>query len=117
MFERVGLIHYAADRADAEMVFDAALEAGAEDVESSASGHDVFCQPDSFNTVREGLEEALGEAETARLDWKPQNTVEVTEKDAETLLKLLDALEDSDDVQRVAANFEIPDDVMERLSA
>ena len=117
MFERVGLIHYAAGAADAETVFEAALEAGADDVESSEQGHDVFCQPDDFNTVREALEEALGAAETARLDWKPQNTVEVTEKDAETLLKLLDALEDSDDVQRVAANFEISDEVMERLSA
>ncbi len=117
MFERVGLIHYPADVGDAETVFEAALEAGAGDVDSSSDGHDIYCAPDDFSTVREALEASLGEPETARLDWKPQNTVEVDEGAAETLLKLLDVLEDSDDVQRVAANFEISDDVMQRLSA
>jgi YebC/PmpR family DNA-binding regulatory protein len=117
LFDHVGLIHYPAGAADGDTVFEAALEAGAEDVESSAQGHDIYCQPDDFNTVREGLESELGAAEMARLDWKPQNTVSVDEKQAETLLKLLDVLEDSDDVQRVAANFEIADEVMERLSA
>ncbi len=116
-FEHVGLIHYPPDAADGDAVFEAALEAGAEDVESSAQGHDIYCQPDDFSTVREALESGLGAAEMARLDWKPRTTVAVDEKQAETLLKLLDALEDSDDVQRVAANFEITDEVMERLSA
>ncbi len=117
MFDRVGMIHYPAGAGDSDAVFEAALEAGAEDVESGDDGHDIYCQPDDFNTVREALEEGLGEAETARLDWRPQNTVDVDEGRAQTLLKLLDVLEDSDDVQRVAANFEISDDVMERLSA
>ncbi len=117
LFDHVGLIHYPAAAADNDTVFEAALEAGAEDVESSAQGHDIYCQPDDFNTVREGLERVLGTAEMARLDWKPQNTVALGEKQAETLLKLLDVLEDNDDVQRVAANFEIADEVMQRLSA
>ena len=117
MFDRVGMIHYPAGAGDSDAVFEAALEAGAEDVESGDEGHDIYCRPDDFNTVREALEGGLGEAETARLDWRPQNTVDVDEGQAQTLLKLLDVLEDSDDVQRVAANFEIADDVMERLSA
>ncbi len=117
MFDRVGMIHYPAGAGDSDAVFEAALEAGAEDVESGDDGHDIYCQPDDFNSVREVLEGGLGEAETARLDWRPQNTVDVDEGRAQALLKLLDVLEDSDDVQRVAANFEISDDVMERLSA
>ncbi len=117
LFDHVGLIHYPAPAADNDTVFEAALEAGAEDVESSPQGHDIYCQPDDFNTVREGLEGALGTPEMARLDWKPQNTVSLEEKQAETMLKLLDALDDNDDVQWVAANFEIADDVMEWLSA
>ena len=117
MFDRVGMIHYPAGAGDSDAVFEAALEAGAEDVASGDDGHDIYCQPDDLNTVREALEGGLGEAETARLDWRPQNTVDVDEGQAQTLLKLLDVLEDSDDVQRVAANFEISDDVMERLSA
>ena len=117
MFERVGMVHYGAGAGSADSVFEAALEAGAEDVESTDDGHDIYCAPDDFSTVRDALEEALGDPETARLDWKPQNTVEVGEQEAETLLKLLDVLDDNDDVQRVAANFDISDDIMARLSA
>ena len=117
MFDRVGLIVYGAGAASADDMFEAALEAGAGDVESTDSGHEVTCDPDDFSVVRDALEAKFGEAEEARLDWKPQNSVAVDEKAAETLLKLLAALEDSDDVQRVAANFDIDDDVLERLSA
>ena len=117
MFDRVGLIVYGAGAASAEDIFEAALEAGAGDVDSTDGGHEVTCDPDDFSVVRDALEAKFGEAEEARLDWKPQNSVAVDEKAAETLLKLLAALEDSDDVQRVAANFDIDDDVLERLSA
>jgi len=117
MFDRVGLIEYLADAADAEAMFEAALEAGAQDVESSDDGHEVVCEVDDFSTVRDALEEKFGAAEDARLDWKPQNTVAVDEDTAGTLLKLLDVLDDNDDVQRVAANFEVDDAVLERLSA
>ena len=116
MFERVGLIVYGAGAASADDMFEVALEAGAGDVESTEAGHEVTCDPDDFSTVRDALETKFGEAEDARLDWKPQTTVAVDEKAAETLLKFLDVLEENDDVQRVAANFDVDDDVLERLS-
>ena len=117
MFERVGMVVYPAGAASADEMFEAALEAGASNVESSGSGHEVTCSPDDFSAVRDALEAKFGGAEEARLDWKPQTTVPVDEAAAETLLKLLDALDDNDDVQRVAANFDVADDVLERLSA
>jgi len=117
MFERVGLIVYPAAAADAETMFEAALEAGAADVESSDDGHEVTCAPDDFSRVRDALAEQFGDAETARLDWKPQNEIAIDEDAASTLFKLIDALEDNDDVQRVASNFDVADDVLERLSA
>ena len=117
MFDRIGLIHFKAEAASAETMFEAALESGAEDVESADSGHDVFCAADDLGTVREAMEGHFGEAEVARLDWKAQTTVTVDEDNAEDLFKLLDALDDNDDVQRVAANFDVDDAVLERLSA
>ena len=117
MFGRVGLITYRANVADAEAMFEAALETGAEDVVSDSDGHEVSCEPDDFSAVRDALEGLFGLAEDAHLDWKPQNTVGVDEETAKTLLKLLDALEDNDDVQRVAANFEVDDTILEKLSA
>lgn len=117
MFERVGLIGYPADKGSAEKVFEAALEAGANDVKSDASGHEIICAPDDFSDVRDALETELGEPETARLDWKPQNSIAVDEDTAGTLLKLIDILDDNDDVQQVSANFDVAEDIMERLSA
>ncbi len=117
MFDHVGQIHYPPETGSSDDIFEAALEAGADDVESTDEGHDIFCQPDEFHAVREALEPNLGEPSSAVLEWRPQNSVEVGDKEAETLLKLLDALEDNDDVQRVSANFDIPEDVMERMSA
>lgn len=117
MFEHVGRIEYKADVASSEEMFEAALEAGAADVESGEAGHEVTCATDDLSTVRDSLEERFGTPESARLDWKPLNTTPMDEQGASTLLKLLDVLDDNDDVQRVASNFDIPDDVMERLSA
>ncbi|MAO54549.1 MAG: YebC/PmpR family DNA-binding transcriptional regulator [Rhodospirillaceae bacterium] len=117
MFERVGQISYPAGAAEAEAMFEGALEAGAEDVESDDETHTVTCQPDDFASVRDALEQKFGDPEEARLDWKPQNSIAVDEGTAETLFKLIDALEDNDDVQRVSANFDVDDEVMERLSA
>ena len=117
MFERVGLIVYGADVASAADKFEVALEASASDVESSDAGHEVTCKPDDFSAVRDALEARFGNAEDTRLDWKPQNPTAVDEDAAGILLKLLDALDDNDDVQRVAANFDVADDVLERLSA
>jgi YebC/PmpR family DNA-binding regulatory protein len=116
MFDRVGAIRYPAAAASAEAVFEAALEAGADNVESDEEGHEITCAPDDLATVRDALEATFGTPEYARLDWHPQTTVPVADENvAKTLLKLLDILEDNDDVQRVQANFEIPDDLMERL--
>ena len=117
MFKRIGLIHFVGDAAGADDMFEAALEAGADDVASAPDGHDITCDPDSFGAVKETLEDRFGKAEMARLDWISQTTVPLDEDTATTLFKLLDILDDSDDVQRVSANFDVADDVLERLSA
>jgi len=117
MFDQVGFVEYPLAAASADDMFEAALEAGASDVVSSEDGHEIICAPDDLGAVRDTLEEKFGAPEDARLDWKPQTTTELDEDKAMTLLKLLDVLEDNDDVQRVASNFEVSDEVMERLSA
>lgn len=117
MFDRIGQVVYPTETASADDMFEAALEAGADNVESSESGHEITCAPDDLNAVREFLEEKYGPAETAALGWKPQTTVPVSEDQAATLLKLLDTLDDNDDVQSVAANFDISDEVMAKLTA
>ena len=117
MFDRIGLIRYGAEAGGTDDVFEAALEAGADDVASDDEGHEITCAPDDFNTVREGLEKALGDAEASRLDWRPKTTTELDEDKARTLFKFLDVLDDSDDVQRVACNFEVSEEVMAALSA
>ena len=117
MFERVGVVRLKADAGDADTVFEAALEAGAGDVESDEEGHEITCAPDDFSTVRDALVEKFGEPEAARLDWSPTTTTEVDEDTASSLFKLIDVLEDNDDVQRVVSNFEISDETMTRLSA
>ena len=117
MFERVGTIGYPAETASADAMFEAAVEAGADNVETSEEGHEITCAPDDFSAVRDGLAERFGDPREASLTWKPLNTVQVDDGSAETLLKLLDVLDDNDDVQQVSANFEIADDVMQRLTA
>jgi YebC/PmpR family DNA-binding regulatory protein len=117
MFDRIGQILYDEEAGSSDEIFEAAVEAGAENVESSAEGHEVICAPDDFSAVRDALVEQLGPPREAQLTWKSQSSVEIGESDAETLLKLLAALDDSDDVQQVAANFEIADEVMARLTA
>lgn len=117
MFERIGLVRYPTATASADAMFEAALDAGATDVRSDKDGHEISCAPDDFNSVREAMEKKFGEADQARLDWRPTSAVAVAGETAENLLKLLEALEDNDDVQRVAANFEISDEIMARLSA
>jgi len=117
MFDRVGIVRFGIDVGDNDSVFEAALEAGADDVQSDDEGHEITCSPDDFASVRDALEQKFGEPTAARLDWKPNVTTELDEHAAETLLKLLDVLEDNDDVQRVAANFEVSDEVLAKLSA
>jgi YebC/PmpR family DNA-binding regulatory protein len=116
-FDRIGEIRYAADAADADKMLEAAIEAGADDCQSSEDAHEIYCAPDDLNAVREALEEELGPPEEARLGWRPQVAVPVDAHQAETLFKLLETLDDNDDVQRVVSNVEFDDAVLERLSA
>jgi YebC/PmpR family DNA-binding regulatory protein len=114
-FDRLGQITYPAKAGNADTVFDAALEAGAEDVSSSEDGHEIWTALGDLHEVAKALEPALGEPEGVKLAWRPQVMVTVGEGDAGTLMKLLDALDDDDDVQTVWGNYDVPDDVMERL--
>ncbi|WP_375251237.1 YebC/PmpR family DNA-binding transcriptional regulator [Sphingomonas sp.] len=114
-FDRMGLITYPATVGDAEKVFEAALEAGAEDVASSDDGHEIWTAQGDLHEVAKALEPVLGESEGAKLAWRPQTMVEVNEDDAATLFKLIDALDDDDDVQTVWGNYEVSDEVMAKL--
>jgi YebC/PmpR family DNA-binding regulatory protein len=113
MFDRVGQIVYS--KGDADAVMEAAIEAGAQDVESSEEGHVVWCAVEDLNDVSTALEASLGEADSTKLVWKPQTTTELDLDAATSLMKLIEALEDDDDVQSVTANFEISDEVMAQL--
>jgi YebC/PmpR family DNA-binding regulatory protein len=115
-FDRLGLISYPASAGNDEKVFEAALEAGAEDVESSEDGHSIWTALDSLHEVARALEKVLGEAEGVKLAWRPQTQVAVDEAQAGTLLKLIDALDDDDDVQTVWGNYDISDEIMEKLA-
>ena len=115
-FDRIGTIEYPKDVADTDSVFEAAVEAGADDVNSHEGGHDIICEASDLHDVAKALEERFGEPLSARLTWQPQNPIPLDEHGALTLFKLLEALDDSDDVQRVSANFEVDDDVMQKLN-
>ncbi len=114
-FERKGLIEYPAGAGDEEKVLEAAIEAGADDVESAEDGHTVWTDMELLHEVAGALEKVLGEAESVKLAWKPNLTVEVAEGDAQTLFKLIDALDDDDDVQTVWGNYDVSDEVMAKL--
>jgi len=117
LFERVGDIRYLAEAATADAMFEGALEAGAEDVESGDEAHVVNCPPGELHTVAETLEERFGAAESVRLIWRPTTTVEVDRDGAENLFRLIDALEEADDVQDVSANAELSDEAAAGLEA
>ena len=115
MFDRKGEITYLPDAGDADTIMMAAIEAGAEDVESSEDGHIIYCADTDLNEVSNALEAELGESESTRLIWKPTTTTELDLDGMQTLMKLVNALEDDDDVQRVTTNFEASDEVMAQL--
>ena len=117
MFDRVGEISYPAATASADEMFEAVIEAAAENVESDTEQHVVMTAPEDLNAVRDALEKRFGPAESARLAWRPKTASPIDEETAATLFKLLEALEDSDDVQNVYANFEVAEDVIARLGA
>jgi YebC/PmpR family DNA-binding regulatory protein len=115
-FDRMGLISYPASAGDADKVFEAALEAGAEDVVSSEDGHEIWTAQESLHEVARALEPALGEAEGTKLAWRPQTSVTLDDEAAAgQLMRLIDALDDDDDVQAVWGNYDVPDEVMDRL--
>lgn len=117
MFTRLGVITYPLDAASEDDLIEAGLEAGAENVETVDGMLEVTCPVESFFAVRDALETRFGEPASAKLDWRPSNTVELDEDKARSVFKLIDTLEDHDDVQAVYANFDVPDDVAEKLSA
>jgi YebC/PmpR family DNA-binding regulatory protein len=116
MFDHLGEIEYPASAGSADAMVEAALETGADDCESDGDGHRLYCEMTALHEVAKALEEKLGEPSGVRVMWRPQSTVEVDDEKAEKLLKMLEALEDSDDVQNVYANFEISDAAMDRLN-
>ncbi|HEX6978045.1 MAG TPA: YebC/PmpR family DNA-binding transcriptional regulator [Alphaproteobacteria bacterium] len=116
-FGRKGVVTYPASALDADQIFEAALEVGAENVESGEEIHEVITSPEDFAAVRDALEAKFGPAESARLAWRPTSTVPVDAGTAEALFQLIEALEDNDDVQTVSANYEVADEVVARLTA
>lgn len=117
MFDRVGEIEYLGTAADADQVMEAAIEAGADDIASDEETHIITCAFEDVAEVSSALGESLGEPQSVRIVWRPQTGTAVDEDKAATLMKLIDALEDDDDVQNVFANYEISDEVMEKLAA
>ena len=117
MFDHVGVVEYDAAVADAETMLEAAIEAGADDVVSSEGGHEIYTAQDSSRDVAKMLEAKVGEPRKAALVWKPQSTVAINDEQGEKLLKLIETLNEHDDVQNVYANFEISDTLMQKLSA
>ena len=117
MFERKGVVVYPAKSASADAIFEVALEAGADNVESDAEAHEITCAPADFAGVRDALEAKFGPAREAKLQWRPINTVPVEGDAADSLLKLIEVLEDNDDVQLVSANFEMSEDTLAKLTA
>lgn len=117
MFARKGVIVYPASKTSAEAMFNAALEAGAENCESDDESHEITCTMEDFNTVRDAMIRIMGDPESAKLQWVPQTMAPVDEETATSVMKLLEALDDLDDVQEVFSNMEVDDAVMQRLSA
>jgi YebC/PmpR family DNA-binding regulatory protein len=117
MFDRVGQITYPASVGGADQVLEAAIEAGADDVESGEENHVILCAFEAMNDVSKALEAALGAADSVKAVWRPKTGTSLDEEKAQSLMKLLDTLEDDDDVQNVYSNFEVSDEVLARLTA
>ena len=117
MFDKVGALTYPAKAASEDAMLEAAIDAGADNCESSEAGHTITCAPENFGEVRDALEKTFGQPESAKIIWQPKNTTPVDEEQAKQLLKMIEVLEDSDDVQQVYCNFDISADILEKLSA
>jgi len=117
MFDHIGVVEYDAPKASADAMLEAAIEAGAEDVISDESGHQIITKTDTLHEVARALEAKFGEPRKTGMVWKPQNTVAVDDEAGEKILKLMNALDDNEDVQNVYANFEVSDALMQKMSA
>ena len=117
MFDRVGVIEYDTKAGSDDAMLEAAIDAGADDVASSEGGHEIYASQETFRDVAKALEAKFGEPRKAALTWKPQNTIAVDDETGEKLFKLLDLLNDHDDVQNVYANFEVSDALAAKMSA
>jgi YebC/PmpR family DNA-binding regulatory protein len=116
-FDRLGAISFPLDQATADEMLEAAIEAGGDDVETGDEAHVVYCNPDELHQVGKGLEERFGEVQSMQILWRPKLEVPIDEEAGEKLLRMIDALEESDDVQQVYANFDVSDEVLQRLTA
>jgi YebC/PmpR family DNA-binding regulatory protein len=117
MFDHVGVVEFDTKVASADQMLEAAIEAGAEDVVSTEGGHEIYTTADTLREVAKALEEKLGEPRKAALTWKPQNTVPIDDEQGEKLLRLIETLNEHDDVQNVYANFEVSDALVQKMSA
>ncbi|MBI3514338.1 MAG: YebC/PmpR family DNA-binding transcriptional regulator [Proteobacteria bacterium] len=117
MFDRVGIVRYGADVASEDAMLEAAIDAGADNVESDDQGHEVTVAPDRLIQVRDALEARFGAPESAKLGWRPQTSIPIADAPAEKLFRLLETLDDNDDVQTVVANYEVSDETLARLTA
>src|ERR1700759_3545300 len=117
MFDHVGVIEFDAKVATADQMLEAAIDAGADDVVSNENGHEIYASQDGFHEVAKALEAKFGEPRKATLTWKPQNTVAVDDDKGEKLLKMIETLNEHDDVQNVSANFEVSDALVKKMSA
>ena len=117
MFDRLGVIEYEPKVASADAMLEAAIDAGADDVASTSNGHEIYASQETFHNVAKALEAKFGDPRKATLIWKPQNTISVDDEQGEKLLRLIETLEDNDDVQNVYANFEVSDALVQKLSA
>ncbi len=116
-FDRLGSIEFDADKATADEMLEAAIEAGADDVESGEDGHVVYCNPDELHQVAKALEDRFGEPRAMQILWRPKSEVPIDEEGGQKLLRMIDGLEDLDDVQQVYANFDMAEDVLQKLTA
>jgi transcriptional/translational regulatory protein YebC/TACO1 len=113
----VGVIGYAKNKGSDDQMLETAIEAGADEVISGEEMHEFIASLDNFGTVRDALEAKLGSPEFAKIEWRPQSTNAVSDDAGETLVKLLDALDEHDDVQNVYGNYELSDALMAKLAA
>ena len=117
MFDHIGIIIYPISKVSEGEIFEAAVEAGADDCVAGKDSYEIYCDMNSLNQVRDFMVKKFGDPEIAKLTWKPKNTIEVDEEKAKKIMDLIGAFEDLDDVQEVYANFEIPEDVIRRLAS